>query len=58
MEMSRYIAAGCLSQPGETSPVWSPAGRAIGYTRLSRRGQPLAAPPASDAWIARLLPNR
>jgi len=46
------------NQPGETSPVWSPAGRAIGYTRLSRRGRSLAAPLASDAWIARLPPNR
>lgn len=45
-------------QPGEASPVWSPAGRVIGYTRLSRRGRSLAAPLASDAWIARLLPNR
>jgi len=45
-------------QPGETSPVWSPAGHAIGYTRLSRRDWSLAAPLASDAWIARLLPNR
>ncbi len=45
-------------QPGETSPIWSPAGHAIGYTRLSRRGRSLAAPLASDAWIARLLPNR
>jgi len=44
--------------PGETSPIWSPAGHAIGYTRLYRRGRSLAAPLASDAWIARLLPNR